>query len=179
MTRLPKVSKFMQRHPFHLVDPSPWPFVAAFTAFSCALGGVMYMHSYENATFILSSSFAMLLATMFVWWRDVVRESTLEGHHTGMVQQGLRYGVILFIISEILFFFAFFWTFFHSSLAPTVEIGSIWPPKGISVLNPWEIPFLNTLIYRDIKMSNIKGKIHPGALKYYTEAGFSITSAQK
>lgn len=104
------------------------------------------MHSYENATFILSSSFAMLLATMFVWWRDVVRESTLEGHHTGMVQQGLRYGVILFIISEILFFFAFFWTFFHSSLAPTVEIGSIWPPKGISVLNPWEIPFLNTLI---------------------------------
>ena len=75
-----------------------------------------------------------------------MRESTFEGHHTGIVQRGLRYGVILFIVSEILFFFAFFWAFFHSSLSPTVEIGTIWPPKGIVVLNPWEIPFLNTLI---------------------------------
>lgn len=83
---------------------------------------------------------------MFVWWRDVIRESTLEGHHTKVVQLGLRYGFILFIVSEVMFFFAFFWAFFHSSLAPAVEIGGIWPPKGIGVLNPWEIPFLNTLI---------------------------------
>uniref|UniRef100_A0A6N2LCD8 Cytochrome c oxidase subunit 3 n=1 Tax=Salix viminalis TaxID=40686 RepID=A0A6N2LCD8_SALVM len=83
---------------------------------------------------------------MFVWWRDVLRESTLEGHHTKVVQLGLRYGFILFIVSEVMFFFAFFWAFFHSSLAPTVEIGGIWPPKGIGVLDPWEIPFLNTLI---------------------------------
>ncbi|GAY69439.1 hypothetical protein CUMW_272010 [Citrus unshiu] len=83
---------------------------------------------------------------MFVWWRDVLRESTLEGHHTKVVQLGLRYGFILFIVSEVMLFFAFFWAFFHSSLAPTVEIGGIWPPKGIWVLDPWEIPFLNTLI---------------------------------
>ncbi len=82
----------------------------------------------------------------FVWWRDVVRESTYEGHHTFVVQLGLRYGMILFIVSEVMFFSAFFWAFFHSSLAPTVEIGAIWPPKGISVLDPWGIPFLNTLI---------------------------------
>ncbi|KAL2457106.1 Cytochrome [Forsythia ovata] len=83
---------------------------------------------------------------MFVWWRDVLRESTLEGHHTKVVQLGPRYGFILFIVSEVMFFFAFFRASSHSSLAPTVEIGGIWPPKGIGVLDPWEIPFLNTLI---------------------------------
>nr|YP_009131064.1 cytochrome c oxidase subunit 3 [Asparagopsis taxiformis]AHX02400.1 cytochrome c oxidase subunit 3 [Asparagopsis taxiformis] len=146
MTSLSTISKHTQRHPFHLVDPSPWPFVASLAAFSSVIGGVMYMHAYKEGSFILLIGFFSLLFSMFVWWRDVIRESTFEGHHTGIVQQGLRYGMILFIISEILFFFAFFWAFFHSSLAPTVEIGSIWPPKGISVLNPWEIPFLNTLI---------------------------------
>lgn len=146
MTTLSQISKSVQRHPFHLVDPSPWPFVASLCAFSCAIGSVMYMHAYVNGSFILLISFFCLLSVMFIWWRDVVRESTFEGHHTGIVQQGLRFGVILFIVSEILFFFAFFWAFFHSSLAPTIEIGSIWPPKGINVLNPWEIPFLNTLI---------------------------------
>ncbi|CAH2057165.1 unnamed protein product, partial [Thlaspi arvense] len=83
---------------------------------------------------------------MFVWWRDVLRESTLEGHHTKVVQLGPRYGSILFIVSEVMFFFAFFWASSHSSLAPAVEIGGIWPPKGIGVLDPWEIPFLNTPI---------------------------------
>nr|YP_009114088.1 cytochrome c oxidase subunit 3 [Palmaria palmata]AHB62151.1 cytochrome c oxidase subunit 3 [Palmaria palmata] len=146
MTSLIKVSKYVQRHPFHLVDPSPWPFVASLTAFGCAVGLVMYMHAYIGGSSLLLTSFIILLCVMFVWWRDVVRESTYEGHHTGIVQKGLRYGVILFIVSEILFFFAFFWAFFHSSLAPTVEIGSIWPPKGINVLSPWEIPFLNTII---------------------------------
>ncbi len=140
------ISKNLQRHPFHLVDPSPWPFVASISAFSCAVGGVLYMHGFKQGSFVLLISFFMLLGTMSVWWRDVIRESTFEGHHTGIVQQGLRYGVLLFIVSEVLFFFAFFWAFFHSSLAPTVEIGSIWPPKGIIVFNPWEIPFLNTLI---------------------------------
>ena len=83
---------------------------------------------------------------MFVWWRDVIRESTFQGHHTTPVQLGLRYGMILFIASEVMFFLAFFWAFFHSSLAPTVELGAVWPPKGITVLDPWEIPFLNTII---------------------------------
>ena len=146
MILLSQISKKVQRHPFHLVDPSPWPFVSSLSAFGCAIGAVMYMHAFKNGGFILSISFVSLLSVMFVWWRDVVREATFEGCHTGVVQRGLRYGVILFIVSEVLFFFAFFWAFFHSSLSPTVEIGSIWPPKGISIINPWEIPFLNTLI---------------------------------
>lgn len=146
MNNLSQISKLVQRHPFHLVDPSPWPFVASLSAFSCVIGGVLYMHAYVQGEVVLLFGFTMLIIIMFVWWRDVIREATFEGHHTGIVQRGLRYGVILFIVSEILFFFAFFWAFFHSSLAPAVEIGSMWPPKGINVLNPWEIPFLNTLI---------------------------------
>nr|YP_009048889.1 cytochrome c oxidase subunit 3 [Wildemania schizophylla]AID57259.1 cytochrome c oxidase subunit 3 [Wildemania schizophylla] len=141
-----KIAKELQRHPFHLVDPSPWPITAAIAAFSCALGGVMYMHAYNNGGYLLASGFTLLLFTMFTWWRDVTREATFSGHHTGAVQKGLRYGVILFIISEVLFFFAFFWAFFHSSLAPSIDIGSVWPPKGIVVFSPWEVPFLNTII---------------------------------
>lgn len=135
-----------QRHSFHLVDPSPWPISGSLGALATTVGGVMYMHSFQGGATLLSLGIIFILYTMFVWWRDVIRESTLEGHHTKVVQLGLRYGFILFIVSEVMFFFAFFWAFFHSSLAPTVEIGGIWPPKGIGVLDPWEIPFLNTLI---------------------------------
>jgi cytochrome c oxidase subunit 3 len=134
------------KHPYHLVDPSPWPLFASFAAFLTTVGGVMYMHAYEYGGVLLSLGVTMVLYAMAVWWRDVVRESTFQGLHTQAVQRGLRLGMLLFILSEIMFFLAFFWAFFHSSLAPTVEIGALWPPLGIQVLNPWEIPFLNTLI---------------------------------
>nr|ADT62141.1 cytochrome oxidase subunit 3 [Isoetes engelmannii] len=134
------------RHPYHLVDPSPWPILGSLGALASTTGGVMYMHFFTGGGMLLGSGLGMILYTMFLWWRDVIRESTHEGHHTKMVQLGLRYGFILFIVSEVMFFLAFFWAFFHSSLAPTVEIGAIWPPKGIEVLDPWGIPFLNTLI---------------------------------
>jgi cytochrome c oxidase subunit 3 len=136
----------LQKHPFHLVDPSPWPLLASFSALISTVGGVLYMHGYQGGSSMLTLGLMMILYSMIVWWRDVVREATFEGHHTSLVQLGLRYGMILFIVSEIMFFVAFFWAFFHSSLAPTVEIGALWPPKGIAVLNPWEIPFLNTVI---------------------------------
>jgi cytochrome c oxidase subunit 3 len=135
-----------QKHPFHLVDPSPWPLFASLSAFSSTFGGVMYMHGYIGGGNLLSLGLIMICYSMFVWWRDVVREGTYEGHHTSFVQLGLRYGMILFIVSELMFFVAFFWAFFHASLSPTVEIGAVWPPKGIEVLNPWEVPFLNTVI---------------------------------
>ena len=135
-----------KKHPYHLVDPSPWPLFASFAAFVSTVGGVMYMHAYDGGGTVLSLGISMILYSMFVWWRDVVRESTFQGIHTSAVQLGLRYGMILFIVSEIMFFLAFFWAVFHSSLAPTQEIGAVWPPKGILVLNPWEIPFLNTIL---------------------------------
>ena len=140
------MSQNVQKHPFHLVDTSPWPLFASLGALCTTVGLVMYMHGYLGGELLGSCGFSMILYTMYVWWRDVIRESTFQGHHTRTVQYGLRYGMILFIVSEIMFFFAFFWAFFHSSLAPTIEIGAMWPPKGIEVLNPWEIPFLNTCL---------------------------------
>ncbi|XP_073271483.1 uncharacterized protein [Primulina huaijiensis] len=137
---------FGRRHSYHLVDPSPWPISGSLGALATTVGGVMCMHSFQGGATLLSLGLIFILYTMFVWWRDVLRESTLEGHHTKVIQLGPRYGVILFIVSEFMFFFAFFRAFSHSSLAPTVDIGCIWPPKGIGVLDPWEILFLNTFI---------------------------------
>lgn len=142
----PNGASSIQKHGFHLVDPSPWPFMAATGALAATFGGVMFMHGFDNGDSLLGLGLITIIYTMVVWWRDVIREGTFEGHHTKDVQLGLRYGMILFIVSEIMFFFAFFWAFFHSSLAPTVEIGLVWPPKGVDVLNPWEVPFLNTVI---------------------------------
>ena len=135
-----------QRHLFHLVDPSPWPFVTALAAFTMMNGSVMYFHSVKGGNFVMLFGLILVVLTMIIWWRDVIREATFEGHHTKVVQTGLRYGMILFIVSEIMFFFAFFWAFFHSSLAPTIEIGSILPPQAIHPFNPWEVPLLNTII---------------------------------
>lgn len=105
----------------------------------------MYMHSYFLGGYVLFIGLLSILYTMFVWWRDIIDES-LQGHHTTYVQTGLKYGMILFIISEVMFFFGFFWAFFHSSLSPTLEIGCIWPPKGIAVFHPFEIPLINTML---------------------------------
>jgi cytochrome c oxidase subunit 3 len=136
----------LQKHPFHLVDSSPWPLLSSAAALCSTFGCVLFMHGFESGDFVLSFGLASIIYSMFVWWRDIIREGTFQGHHTEAVQLGLRYGMILFIVSEVMFFFGFFWAFFHSSLAPTIEIGAIWPPKGVEVLDPWQIPFLNTVI---------------------------------
>jgi len=99
-------------HSYHLVDPSPWPVIGAISVFMTTIGAAMFMHSYLSGLIVLSCGIIMILITMTFWWRDVVRESTLQGLHTFVVQKGLRYGMILFILSEILFFAAFFWAFF-------------------------------------------------------------------
>merc|ERR1711871_418229 len=135
-----------QKHPFHLVDPSPWPLVASIGGLGMTFGGVMYMHTYSGGGTLFLTGFTTTIFSMFVWWRDITREATFEGWHTSVVQLGMRYGMILFIVSEVMFFFAFFWAFFNSSLAPSVEIGTVWPPKGVEVFSAWEIPLLNTII---------------------------------
>ena len=137
---------FTQRHAFHLVDSSIMPLLSSFSCLITTLGAVLYFHGFLAGFKIQIFGVFSILVCMVFWWRDVVREGTLEGRHTNIVQLGLRYGMILFIVSEIMFFFAFFWAFFASSLAPAIDIGAIWPPKGIEVFNPWEIPLLNTLI---------------------------------
>jgi cytochrome c oxidase subunit 3 len=133
-------------HPYHLVDPSPWPFFVSFAALVLICGLVLYFHSYMLGLPILLFGLVFLLFIMGLWWRDIVREGTFRGHHTLRVAKGLRLGVVLFIVSEIMFFFSFFWAFLHSSLSPSIEIGGIWPPQGLEVLNPFGVPLINTLI---------------------------------
>lgn len=135
-----------QKHEFHLVDPSPWPFTAAVGALTLTVGGVLYMHGYSNGFETLRYGFLLILFTMFVWWRDITREGTFEGQHTPGVVQNLKYGMLLFIASEVMFFFAFFWAFFHFQLNPGIFVGDAFPPQNYPVLNPWKIPLLNTII---------------------------------
>lgn len=131
-------------HPFHLVDYSPWPLTGAIGAITLVSGLVKWFHQYDYSLFILGNIITIL--TVYQWWRDVSREGTFQGLHTYMVVNGLRWGIILFIISEILFFISFFWAFFHSSLSPNIELGTSWPPAGIITFNPLQIPLLNTTI---------------------------------
>nr|YP_011010412.1 cytochrome c oxidase subunit 3 [Metrocoris stranguloides]WPW47027.1 cytochrome c oxidase subunit 3 [Metrocoris stranguloides] len=133
-----------QNHPFHLVDPSPWPLTGSIGAMTLTSGMVMWFHM--KNPMLMMMGILILILTMIQWWRDIVREGTYQGKHTIMVTNGLKWGMILFIISEVFFFVSFFWGFFHSSLAPTVEIGMTWPPKGIKTFNPMDIPLLNTTI---------------------------------
>nr|AOY40012.1 cytochrome c oxidase subunit 3 [Scolytinae sp. BMNH 1040265]AOY40272.1 cytochrome c oxidase subunit 3 [Curculionoidea sp. 2 KM-2015] len=133
-----------QNHPFHLVNQSPWPLVTSMSVFSMLMGIIKWFHFNNNLLLLYSTLTTMMVS--YMWWRDIVRESTMQGHHTIKVVTGLRLGMVLFITSEIFFFLAFFWAFFHSSLTPAVELGMNWPPKGISPFNPLEIPLLNTLI---------------------------------
>jgi cytochrome c oxidase subunit 3 len=135
-----------QIHSFHLVDPSPWPIITGFSALMLTFGGVLYMHGYFGGLFLWRFGLLMIIFMMFVWWRDIIREGTFEGQHTKRVQLGLRMGVLLFIVSEIMFFFGFFWAFFHSSFNPSHLIGGVWPPAYFSVLDAWKIPLLNTIL---------------------------------
>nr|WKU84227.1 cytochrome c oxidase subunit III [Tropidia longa] len=131
-------------HPFHLVDYSPWPLTGAIGTMTMVSGLVKWFHQYNMSLMLLGSTITIL--TVYQWWRDVSRESTFQGHHTLAVTTGLRWGMILFILSEVLFFSSFFWAFFHSSLSPAIELGATWPPLGIIPFNPFQIPLLNTTI---------------------------------
>jgi len=136
--------KFRNIHPFHIVDPSPWPYLMGCSVLCTTIGAVIYMH-FSNITLLLIGVLSVSLILYF-WLKDVVRESTFMGFHTIATVRGLKLGFILFIVSEILLFFSFFWAFFHSSLSPSVEIGVLWPPQGINALNPFGVPLLNTAV---------------------------------
>jgi len=131
-------------HPFHLVDKRPWPVVGAFGVITLVTGIAKWFHTFDIRLFMLGIVTTVLV--IIQWWRDVTREGTYQGHHTAIVGVGLRWGIILFITSEVLFFFSFFWAFFHRRLSPAIEIGAIWPPAGIVAFNPFQIPLLNTAI---------------------------------
>jgi len=150
-------------HEYHILPPDPWPIIGAFSALAMAAGGIMWMHSVNGGGWLFLAGLAAVLFTMFSWWSNVIREAH-AGDHTPVVQLHLRYGMILFIASEVMFFVGWFWAWFDFSLFPRpLEIaadGSVtnligqagaealmqWPPKGLEVLNAFELPLLNTLI---------------------------------
>jgi cytochrome c oxidase subunit 3 len=153
-----------KHHDYHLVDPSPWPFTVSIGAFIMAIGAVGLMRWLKGEDvhllymkisnpWLMFVGLAIILYTFFGWWRDVVREGQ-QGHHTRVVQIHLRYGMILFIASEVMFFVAWFWAFFDVALFPGEAhqylraefTHGVWPPKGIQTFDPWHLPLFNTLV---------------------------------
>jgi cytochrome c oxidase subunit 3 len=138
-----------KNHDYHIIPPSPWPLLGAVSALVMLYGAVIFFHG--GTPWIGLIGLGGVLYTMFAWWSDVIGESR-AGEHTPVVQIGLRYGMILFIISEVMFFVAWFWSFFKHALYPMGEIQGTevvpapWPPEGIETFDPWHLPLLNTLI---------------------------------
>ena len=150
-----------KNHDYHILTPSPWPLMGAFAALVLASGGIMWMKHVGHAPVAFGAGVMLVLATMYFWWADVIKESK-SGDHTPVVQLHLRYGMVLFIASEVMFFLGWFWAFFDFSLFPapivwadgsatrlaenTVAVIGQWPPKGVEVINAFKFPLLNTII---------------------------------
>jgi cytochrome c oxidase subunit 3 len=131
-------------HCYHLVNHRPWPLIGSLGTIILLIGSLNIFHFSNFIVYFIG--IIIILLTIFQWWRDISRERSFQGFHILLVIIGLKLGIILFIISEIFFFFCFFWSFFHSRLSPTLELRINWPPKGIESFNPFKIPLLNTII---------------------------------
>ncbi|VDC28306.1 cytochrome c oxidase subunit 3 [Pseudogemmobacter humi] len=140
-----------KNHDYHILPPSIWPFMGAVGAFVMLFGLVLWIspNVENNHPWMFLIGLAMVLYTMFAWWSDVVHEGQ-TGDHTPVVRIGLRYGMILFIMSEVMFFVAWFWAFFKNRLYPMTDgspwVDGVWPPVGIETFDPWHLPLINTLI---------------------------------
>ena len=139
------------KHDYHLVSPSPWPIVTAASAGLLAVGGLHWMKPTQFLTFLPTPSFLFVIALVCLlscfaaWWVDVIDEA-MHGDHKPVVKLGLRYGMILFIASEVMFFVAWFWAYFAGALYPNEVMGNVWPPKGIETFDPWALPLIGTLV---------------------------------
>ena len=138
-----------KNHDYHILPPDIWPMTGSFSALAFTSGMVLWMHEMANAWLVLGLGIAGLIATFFSWFSNIVKEAQ-SGHHTPVVQLHLRYGMILFIASEVMFFVGWFWAFFNFSLFPSElaeTVGGQWPPKAIEeVIDAFDLPLLNTLI---------------------------------
>ncbi|RIJ15538.1 cytochrome c oxidase subunit 3 [Henriciella mobilis] len=154
------------KHDYHLVNPSPWPLFGSMGMIVLALGAVTYMKGLfgmpEGTWWLLAVGFASIIWVMVGWWREVIKEGR-QGDHTPVVQIGLRYGMILFIASEVMFFVAWFWSFFEFAIFHGARVGETfdvsnpiyqeglsrfaeWPPAGVEVFDPFHLPLMNTLV---------------------------------
>ena len=132
------------KHPYHLVDPSPWPFIGSISGLVMAVGAVLYMH--EQIAWVLILGTLGVMGTMAGWFWEVIKEAEFRGYHNPVVQVGMRYGMALFIASEVMFFVCWFWAYFNAALFPSEQIEGTWPPPGVQTFDTWDLPFLNTLI---------------------------------
>jgi len=144
-----------QTHPYHLVNPSPWPLLTSFAILTFVLGGAMALHKMQLGLLVVLAGFIAISVCCFYWWRDVIREGLHDHAHTSPVRHGLRLGMALFILSEVMFFFAFFWAYFGAAFFPHAPVSpddvwaigeGVWPPVGIIPFDPFDLPFMNTLI---------------------------------
>lgn len=133
-----------KNHSFHIVDMSPWPIIRSLRAL-LIVRGITYWFNCQNSSLFVWGALLTMVAS-YQWWRDIRREGAYQGLHTNIVLNGLKIGIVLFIVSEVFFFLSFFWGFFHNRLAPSFELGLNWPPIGVSPFNPFQIPLLNTMI---------------------------------
>ena len=140
-----------KNHDYHILRPSLWPLLGAIGGFTMLFGMVLWVSPQveNNQPYVFAAGVALVLYVMYGWWSDVAHEGN-TGDHTPVVRIGLRYGFILFIMSEVMFFSAWFWTFFKHALYPMgpdspIKDG-VWPPAGIETFDPWHLPLINTLI---------------------------------
>ena len=132
------------KQPYHLLQPSAWPILGSIAAGAMMVGAILLMHA--SFPWLFVGGLIGVLAVMFFWWRSVIHESVVEKAHSPVVKLGLRYGMSLFIASEVMFFVAFFWAFFSQSLFPNAGINGVWPPAGIQPVDPFHFPFLMTMV---------------------------------
>ena len=154
------------KHDYHLVNPSPWPLIGSLAVLVLAVGGVAYMKGLfgleKGSMWLMALGFAMVAYVMIGWWREVAKEGAI-GDHTPVVSIGLRYGMILFIASEVMFFVAWFWGFFEFAIYDQARVGDTWdatnplyadalarfkdwPPVGVETFDPFHLPLINTLV---------------------------------
>ncbi len=131
-------------HPYHIVDESPWPLYGSAGGLFLTSGILSWFHLEDITLFFVG--LVILVLVIYQWWRDISREGRSQGFHRAIVELGLRWGILLFIVSEVFFFLRFFWAFFHRRLSPNIELGGLWPPSGILAFNPFQVPLLNTIV---------------------------------
>jgi len=142
---LKQIKLNFQFFPSHLVDRSIWPLMVSSSLFGLVIGTVQYFHGYSTGFLLFKAALVLTMIGAGLWWKDVVIEASFKGNHTKKVRIGIAQGFMLFIISEVMAFLSVFWAYLHASLSPSIEIVS-WPPIGITPLDAFAIPFINTLI---------------------------------
>nr|YP_009327746.1 cytochrome c oxidase subunit III [Armillifer agkistrodontis]APB92070.1 cytochrome c oxidase subunit III [Armillifer agkistrodontis] len=158
--------------PFYLLTPSPWPITISMSLLSTALSVITWMHQINPYPIMYSLMLTTLI--IYLWSKDMSRESSILGFFTIPMLTNLQTSMILFIMSEILFFTSFFWMLFHTSLSPNISLGLHWPPSGIKSFSPTEIPLLNTLVLLGSGAS-ITWSHHSLLNKNYSQFLFSLS----